>query len=249
MLTMHPFVDIVRCVSVPEGTLPPLVPGVHAVDELPDLTPIEILPMGGNELPDDELNFVAAEPPPKTVLDEDGNIDPDLLYDQVPIENVMDVDEADVTGLNEGVENYSSAIKQSLLGIGAGAVLAYDNASAYTEAMLSDQFGIDASVERGVTEAIGAVMDLDLVCLFASKANNIPGSVLETFLTKFARETAVKTSDLIQRKTNSARYSDMLAKVHSRVRSSQNHGTEPHSEGPLGADDSRSGLGAIRSRR
>lgn len=236
----------VNCEQVPEGSFPPLVSGVHQMDTLDAPDSISELDTSANILPEDERNTY--ELPPSVNISDDGVVDINSLYDTVTIDNEVEISEETVEEYNGLISTEAEDLKRILFKGGASTLLAFDQAAGYTEAILRDTFGAEAEIEQSVLEASGVLMSLDLVCYFANKAENMPESVKNAFLTKYAEESAITASEAVSKKQKNTRYNSMLSTLNARVRSKQAEGGDPMVESPMGGDE-RNTLGTVRTRK
>lgn len=117
----------------------------------------------------------------------------DATVDKEPvIENEFELPVSVYEKTNESIEGLTDSIRNLLLTKSCAAHMAYDIATAQTEAVIRDDFGVDVSIDSQPVEYINLVTDLELLNVFMKNAElskSIRANVMSTFIEQMVSDT------------------------------------------------------------
>lgn len=147
------------------------------------------------------------------------------------IENLVSIDENDVTAVREKSDVLSKSITSILLEKGAASLMSYDESSSYVQAVMKDVFGIDADIDSSVPVAISHMLKLKVINEYINSMD-IPEEYTSTFMYELTLRTVEDAHSEMSKGTTSDKYSQALQNLNARLRRKSDEGEADNGPAP-----------------
>lgn len=136
---------------------------------------------------------------------------------RIDIENLVDIPVEQLEALATYVGDSTKELSDIMLKDGAGMLMSFDNASAYTEAALRDGFNVDANIDSSVQYMLEQLLTLNVVSFYTKRMTSISKPMKDLFLRRFIRALVDDGAAEMKKKNLGQRYSKALKAMAGRV--------------------------------